>query len=50
MLDFILQKTSTRVNPYFIDVWVPMLRDDPEVTHKQVIISILMYASFVLSV
>jgi hypothetical protein len=36
ILDSILQKASTSVDPHFIDVWVPMHRDDPEVTHKLV--------------
>jgi hypothetical protein len=34
MLDSVLQKASMGVDPYFIDVWVPMHRDDPEVTQK----------------
>jgi hypothetical protein len=36
MLDSILQKASTGVDPHFIDVWVSMHRDDPEVTQKLV--------------
>jgi hypothetical protein len=36
MLDYVLQKASTAVDPHFIDVWVPMPRDDPEVTQKLV--------------
>jgi hypothetical protein len=36
MLDSILQKASTGVDPYFIDIWVPMHRDDPEATQKLV--------------
>jgi hypothetical protein len=36
MLDFVLQKASTGVDPHFIDVWVPMHRDDPEATQKLV--------------
>jgi hypothetical protein len=36
MLDSILQKASTGVDPHFIDVWVPMHRDDPEATQKLV--------------
>jgi hypothetical protein len=32
MLDSVLQKASTGVDPHFIDVWVPMHRDDPEAT------------------
>jgi hypothetical protein len=36
MLDSILQKASTGVDPHFIDIWVPMHRDDPEVTQKLV--------------
>jgi hypothetical protein len=32
MLDSILQKGSTGVDPHFIDVWVLMYRDDPEAT------------------
>jgi hypothetical protein len=36
MLDFVLQKASTGVDPHFIDVWVPMHRGDPEAMHKLV--------------
>jgi hypothetical protein len=36
MLDSVLQKASTSVDPYFIDVWVPIHRDDPEATQKLV--------------
>jgi hypothetical protein len=36
MLDFGLYKASTGVDPYFIDVWVSMHRDDPEATQKLV--------------
>jgi hypothetical protein len=36
MLDSVLQKASTSVDPYFIDVWVPMHRDDPEATQELV--------------
>jgi hypothetical protein len=36
MLDSILQKASMGVDPHFIDVWVPMHRDDPEATQKLV--------------
>jgi hypothetical protein len=36
MLDSILQKASTGVDPHFNDVWVAMLRDDPEATQKLV--------------
>jgi hypothetical protein len=36
MLDYVLQKASTVVHPHFIDVWVPMHRDDPEDTQKLV--------------
>jgi hypothetical protein len=36
MLDSILQKASTDVDPHFIDVWVPMHRDDREATQKLV--------------
>jgi hypothetical protein len=32
ILDSVLQKDSMGVDPHFIDVWVPMHRDDPEVT------------------
>jgi hypothetical protein len=32
MLDSVLQKDSMSVDPHFIDVWVPMHRDDPEAT------------------
>jgi hypothetical protein len=32
MLDSVLQKASMRIDPHFIDVWVPMHRDDPEAT------------------
>jgi hypothetical protein len=34
MLDSVLQKASTGIDPHFIDVWVPMHRDDPEATQK----------------
>jgi hypothetical protein len=36
MLDSILQKASMGVDPHFIDVWVPMHRDDLEVMQKLV--------------
>jgi hypothetical protein len=36
MLDSILQKDGTGVDPHFIDAWVPMHRDDPKVTQKLV--------------
>jgi hypothetical protein len=36
ILDSVLQKVSTGVDPHFIDVWVSMHRDDPEATHKLV--------------
>jgi hypothetical protein len=36
MLDSVLQKASTGVDPHFIGVWVPMHRDDPEATQKLV--------------
>jgi hypothetical protein len=36
MLDYVLQKVSTGVVPHFIDVWVPMHRDDPVATQKLV--------------
>jgi hypothetical protein len=36
MLDSVLQKASTGVDPYFINVWVSMHRDDPEATQKLV--------------
>jgi hypothetical protein len=36
MLDSILQKASTGVDPHFINIWVPMHRDDLEVTQKLV--------------
>jgi hypothetical protein len=36
MLDSILQKVSTCVDLHFIDVWVPIHRDDPEATQKLV--------------
>jgi hypothetical protein len=36
MIDSILQKASTGVDSYFIDVWVPMHRDDLEATQKLV--------------
>jgi hypothetical protein len=36
MLDFVLQKASMGIDPHFIDVWVPMHRDDPEATQKLV--------------
>jgi hypothetical protein len=36
MLDYVLQKASTGVDSHFIDVLVPMHRDDPEATQKRV--------------
>jgi hypothetical protein len=36
MLDSVLQKASMDVDPHFINVWVPMHRDDPEATQKLV--------------
>jgi hypothetical protein len=36
MLDSILQKANTGIDPHFIDVWVTMHRDDPEATQKLV--------------
>jgi hypothetical protein len=39
MLDYVLKKPNTGVDPYFIDVWVPMHRDDAEATHKLVSIN-----------
>jgi hypothetical protein len=36
MLDSVLQKASTGIDPHFIDVWVPMHRDDPEAMQKLV--------------
>jgi hypothetical protein len=36
MLDSILQKAGTGIDPHFIDVWVSMHRDDPEATQKLV--------------
>jgi hypothetical protein len=36
MLDSVLQKASTGVDPHFIDIWVHMHRDDPEATQKLV--------------
>jgi hypothetical protein len=36
MLDSVLQKATTGVDPHFIDVWVSMHRDDPEATQKLV--------------
>jgi hypothetical protein len=36
MLDSILQKASTGVDPHFIDVWVHMHMDDLEATQKLV--------------
>jgi hypothetical protein len=36
MLDSILQKASMGVDPRFINVWVPMHKDDPEATQKLV--------------
>jgi hypothetical protein len=32
MLDLVLQKACMGIDPYFIDVWVPMHRDDLEAT------------------
>jgi hypothetical protein len=29
-LDFVLQKTITRIEPHYLDVWVPMHWDDPQ--------------------
>jgi hypothetical protein len=36
MLDYVLLKAIRGVDPHFIDVWVPMHRDDPEATQKLV--------------
>jgi hypothetical protein len=54
MLDSLLQKVSTRVEPHYLDVWLPMHRDDPQSRQKLVTINFFyssVYASsFVLSV
>jgi hypothetical protein len=35
-LDSLLQRASTRVEPYYLDVWVPMHRDNPQSQQKLV--------------
>jgi hypothetical protein len=53
MLDSLLQKASTRVEPHYLDVWVPMHQDNPQSRQKMVSINFFyssIYASlFVLS-
>jgi hypothetical protein len=53
-LDYLLQKASTRVEPHYLDVWVPMHQDDPQSQQKLVSInffySYVHASSFVLSV
>jgi hypothetical protein len=36
MLNFVLQKANTGVDPHFINVLVPMHRDDPKAMQKLV--------------
>jgi hypothetical protein len=54
MLNFVLQKANTGVDPHFINVLVPMHRDDPKAMQKLVSNNfnsyIYIYALFVLSV
>jgi hypothetical protein len=47
VLDYALQKASTGVDAHFINVWVPMHRDDPEATQKLVSNNFNTYVSIV---
>jgi hypothetical protein len=44
MLDFMLQKKSTGVEPYYLDVWLPAHDDDEATTEKLVRNNIKCYA------
>jgi hypothetical protein len=44
MLDSMLQKKSTGVKPYYLDVWLPMHDDDEVMAEKLVSNNIKCYA------
>jgi hypothetical protein len=37
MLDSLLQKKSTEVEPYYLDVWLPMHNDDVEASAEKLV-------------
>jgi hypothetical protein len=43
MLDSLLQKDSTGVEPHYLDVWVPMHRDDPQ-SHQKLVSTNFFYS------
>jgi hypothetical protein len=49
MLDFILQKASTGVNPYYLDIWMPAHQGAYDAAKKLVSTNFYMYSSFVIS-
>jgi hypothetical protein len=50
MLNSVLQKASTGVDPHYLDVWQPAHQDNEEAVEKLVSISFYSYTIFVTSV